>query len=293
VAGRDGPFDALPGRCLACDPVFDRVVVSHLVAGPTRVMWTLAEEFDDEGPLRFQLQAGTTADNAADDWVDVGPPVVDRFSAVDPEQRVWGNTNYTHYRVRLTTPSGVYLSAPEGGMGVLDRRSWRLARDMVRSRRQAMRVGDAGQRGFLLKRRRTGKDCPRCLDYQTREVRDPQCLACYGTGKKCGYYYPTGCVWAELSPRTRRTELDAGQARGTVNDVTVQAVMLMTDLLDEEDVWVAEKTDDRYFVHRVQHLEEVRGVPVLASVELRLAPFTHIVYAIPVPDQLRAVTEDY
>lgn len=282
----DAPNEAL-SECNTCDPVFDRVVVSHIIAGPTRVMWTLMDDFTDDGPLEFQLQVGTTNNNDADDWEDVGLPVVDQYSAIDDEQRVWGKTNFTHYRVQLTTANGVYLSAPESGMGVLDRRSWRLARDMVRSKRTAMRVGDAGQRGFLLKRRWTGQDCPVCLDYQTKEVRNPQCTTCYGTGKKCGYFYPMSCVWAELSPRAKRTELDGGQGRGTISDVVVQASMLMVDLLDEEDIWVADKTDDRYFVHRVSHTAEMRGVPITANVELRLVPFTHIAYAIPIPDMLR------
>lgn len=274
-------------ECVSCDPVFDRVVVSHIINGPTRILWELLPEFTDPGPLEFQLQAGTTNNNDADDWADVGLPVTDQYSATDDEQRVWGKTNFTHYRVVLTTSVGTYVSAPESGMGVLDRRSWRLARDMVRSKRKAMRVGDAGQRGYLLKRRWTGQDCPTCLDYQTKEVRNPQCPDCYGTGKKCGYYYPMSCVWAELAPRAHRTELDGGQGRGTINDIKVQSSMLMVDLLSEDDIWVADRTDDRYFIHNVQHIEEMRGVPILANVELRLVPFTHIAYSIPIPDQLR------
>lgn len=280
----DAPNEVL-SECNTCDPVFDRVVVSHIITGPTRVMWDLLPEFTDAGPLEFQLQVGTTNSNDADDWEDVGLPVVDQYFALDDEQRVWGKTNFTHYRVVLTTSNGVYYSAPEGGLGVLDRRSWRLARDMARSKKTAMRVGDAGQRGFFLKRRWTGADCPVCLDFQTREVRNPQCLTCYGTGKKCGYYYPTSCVWAEMSPRARRTHLT--DPRATTNDVVVTASMLMVDLMDEEDIWVSEKTDDRYFVHEVQHTEEMRGVPILANVSLRLVPFTHVAYAIPIPDQLR------
>ena len=270
----------------ACESVFDRVVVSHIITGPTRVMWELLPTFTDPGPLEFQLQAGHTASNDADDWVDVGLAVTDVYFAFDDDQRVWGKTNFTHYRLVLTTSLGVYYSTPVNGMGTLDRRSWRIAREKVRIKRRAMRIGDRGQKGFLLKRRWTGADCPVCLDYQTREVRNPQCLTCYGTGKKCGYYYPVGCVWAELGPRARRTELDGGQGRGTTDDVVVPAEMLMTDMLSEDDIWVSDVTDDRYFVHRVTHTDEVRGVPITANVELRLIPFTHIAYAIEVPQQL-------
>lgn len=285
----------LNDRCPpTCESVFDRVVVSYLIAGPTRIMWELLDTFTDPGPLEFQLQAGNTASNDSDDWTDVGLSVTDQYFAFDDGQRVFGKENWTHYRLVLTTSLGVYYSTPINAMGVLDRRSWRMAREKVRIKQKAFEVGDLGQKGFLLKRRWTGLDCPTCLDYQTKEVRNPQCPDCYGTGKKCGYYYPVSCVWAELTPRAKRTELDGGQSRGTVNDVVVPAVMLMTHMLGEDDIWVSDKTDDRYFVHRVQHIEEMRGVPILAQVELRLIPFTHIAYAIEIPDQLRShgVEED-
>lgn len=270
-----------------CRSVFDRVVVSHLVQGPTRVMWELLPTFTDPGPLSFQLQVGVTANNDADDWADVGLPVVDQYVAFDDDQRVWGKTNWTHYRVVLTTPLGVYYSDPTLGMGVLDRRSWRIAREKVRQAKKRYRVGTAGQRGYLLKRRQTGEPCPVCLDHMSREVRDPDCPSCYGTGYKCGYYYPVSCVWAELSPRTRHMELDGGQNRGTIDDVRVRAEMLMVDLLGEDDIWVADATDDRYYVHEIQHTDEVRGVPVLAAVSLRPVAYSSVIYSIKIPDQLR------
>jgi len=269
-----------------CESVFDRVVVSHIITGPTRIMWELLPTFTDTGPLQFQLQAGHTANNDSEDWVDVGLPVEDQYFAFDDEQRVWGKTNFTHYRVVLTTSLNTYYSTPIGGMGILDRRSWRLAREMVRIKRRAMRVGNKGQKGYLLKRRWTGENCPVCLDHQTKEVRNPACLTCYGTGKRCGYYYPVACVWAELGPRSKRTELDGGQSRATIDDIVVPAEMLMTDLLSEDDIWIADASDDRYFVHKVQHIEEMRGVPIVANVELRLIPFTHVAYLITIPQQL-------
>lgn len=284
--------DCPPPRCLPqCDTVFDRLVVSHLIKGPTRVMWELLDTFTDAGPLSFQLQVGQTSNPLADDWQDVGMPVVDQYFALDTEQRVWGKTNWTHYRVVVTTPRGTYYSLPTGGMGVLDRRFWRVSRELVRQRMRSYRMGVGGQEGYLLKRRVTGKPCTLCLDYQTREVRNPNCPRCYGTGFECGYYYPMGCVWASLSPRSRHITID-GQ-RGTVDDQVVQADMLLVDLLSEEDVWVAARTDDRYYVHKIDHVVEVKGVPIAAQVELRPVPYSSAIYSIEIPDQLRAVEGTY
>jgi hypothetical protein len=267
--------------------------VSHIIQGPTKIMWSLLPSFTDSGPYEFQLQVGNIRDNVSGDWEDVGLPILDQFAALDDSQRVWGKTNTSHYRIKLTTPSGVYVSAPENGFGVLDRRSWRLAKEHARIALRQIKVGNDGQCGVLLKRRWVGQDCPVCLDLQTKEVKDPNCPTCYGTGKLCGYYYPISCFWAELSPRSTRTELDGLQTRGTIQDVAVTARVVFTELLEQYDVWVSLRTDDRYFVHRVNHTLEMRGVPIVGNIELRLVPFSHVVYSVPIPDQLAAnTTED-
>lgn len=282
----DCPADTCPP---VCESVFDRVVVSHLIAGYTRVLWELLPTFTDPNPLAFQLQVGTSSNPDADDWEDVGLPVENQYVAYDPEQRVWGKTNWTHYRVICTSLQGSYTSTPVSGLGTLDRRSWRIAREIIRQRRVAYRVGMGGQEGYLLKRRVTGVPCTRCLDHQTGDPKDPYCPQCYGTGFECGYYYPQSCVWAEMSPRSRRVQLDGGQSRGTVDDIVIQADMLMTDLMGEDDVFVAKKTDDRYFVHKIDHTAEVRGVPITGKVELRPVPYSSVIYTIQIPEQMAAL----
>ena len=282
------PPAVLPAGCQPCVPVcesvFDRVVVSYLIRGGTQVSWELLPTFTDPSPLVFQLQVGTTGNPDADDWEDVGLPVQDQFTAIDPDQRVYGKSNWTHYRVVLTSPKGVYYSTPVAGLGILDRRDWRRARNLVRQRLKIYRYQE-GQEGYLLKRRVTGQRCPVCIDLQTGECRNPNCLTCYGTGFTCGYFFPIGCSWVKMSPKAYREKLD-GRMRGTVNDMVARAEMVLVDMLVEDDLFIVKKTDDRFFVHSVQHTAEIRGVPIVANVELRLAPFTSPVYDIPVPDQL-------
>ena len=284
--GNECPVECRP----ACPSVFDRVVSRHYTTGGTRVMWELLPTFTDPNPLIFQLQVGSSANPDADDWEDVGLAVENVYSATDPDQRVWGKTDYTHYRVKLTSPISTYYSDPVGGLGVLDRRDWLLAREKVRAGLQYFRKGRSGQRGYLLKRRWSGQRCPVCIDLQTNESRNPDCPTCYGTGFQCGYFYPMSCVWASLSPRTSRVERDAGQGRGTINDIVVSADMLMTDLLSEDDVWVADRTDDRYYVHKVTNTSEIRGVPITAQVELRPIAFSSSIYTIPIPQILQELT---
>jgi hypothetical protein len=276
-----------PCPTASCTTVFDRVVVSYLIPGQTRVAWTLRSDFLDPGPYAFQLQVGTTASNDSNDWVNVGLPVNNMFFAIDPVQRVFGKTNWTHYRIVLTTKQGTYFSLPTGLLGTLGHRDWRLAREIVRKETIDHRL--ASQQGYLLKRRVTGVKCPICLDFQTDNVLNPECPSCYGTSFECGYFYPVACVWAKMRPKAYHTHLD-NEIRGTVKDVFVGARMLMTELFEEEDVWVNKDSDDRYFVHDIVHASEIRGVPIIGDpITLRLIPYSSIIYTIGIPDQLAAI----
>lgn len=286
------PADPVPTCLDGCPPqcaeVFDRVHVSYLTRGGTRVLWDLAATFVDPLPHVFQLQVGGTGGQDSDDWEDVGLPMTNSYWAVDGEQRCYGKTRYHYYRVRLTSPVGTYYSEPTAGLGVLSRRDWRLAAEMVRKEKLVHRLGS--QDGYLVKRRWSGQRCPHCLDPQLQEPTDPECESCLGTGFLCGYYYPMPCVWASLPPRTHRKQLDAGQGRGTISDIVVRNVrMLMLPLLQEYDVWVSRDLDERYYVHQIQHVAEMRGVPLIASVELRPASATDVINGIEIPQQLAGV----
>lgn len=272
-----------------CQSVFDMVHVSYIIRGGTRIMWLLNPDFKDPNPGSFQVQVGMTGNPDADDRVNVGSPVVNSCYAIDPNRRVYGLSQYTHYRIVLTTPKGTYDSFPVSKTGVLAKRDWLIAAEIIR--KEKLRYKLAGQEGYLLKYRANGDDCTRCIDFQTQEPTDPNCPQCKGTGRQCGYFYPMACVWADLSPKAHRMHIDDQGTRGTINDVVVTARMLMFPLIDELDVWVSAKTDDRYYIQTIQHIAEVRGVPILANVELRLAPYTDIVYSIEIPQQDEAISE--
>ena len=267
----------------SCEDAFDMVHVSYLIRGGTRVMWQLIPEFSDPLPWTFQLQVGKSGDEDADDWTDVGLPVENSCYSIDSEKRAYSKTQNTHYRVKMTTPVAVYYSQPAAKSGILNVRDWRLAKEIVR--KEKLRFRYTSQDGYLLKRRTNGQDCTKCLDLQTNEVTDPYCQECWGTGKQCGYYYPMACIWADLSPRTRRLHIDDQARRGTVKDIVVTGRMLMLPLIDEQDVWVSRKTDDRYYIHSIQDVAEIRGVPLIANIEMRPAPFTDVIYEIPIPQQ--------
>ena len=270
-----------------CSSVFDRVTVQHYVKGNSTIMWELLPSFTDPGPLIFQLPVSSVNHPVGAYWTNVGPAVHNQFTAKDPEQRVWGMLMTVFYRVQLSTPLGTYYSDPVSGMGVLDKRDWLKAREIIRQKQVGYRVGHSAQAGFLLKRRWGGEPCP-CRDPLLNQPGRPECSICYGTGWRCGYYYPLSCVWADVKPTSQRVENDNTGVRGTIADVVTSAEMLGTYLMSTNDVWVSTGLDDRYYVQRVSSVVEIRGVPIVSDVELRQIPYSSQIYAIPAPAELNS-----
>jgi hypothetical protein len=268
--------------------VFESVQVSYLMRGGTRVMWRLNPRLDLPLPWLFQLQYGThPAGNAS--WVDVGNLEPNIFYRIDTDRRDFGQRITGFYRVRMIAGAIEYTSRPVSVDGTLSYRDWRIASEILRQ--EKVRAGYAAQEGYLLRFRSTGNPCSRCLDPQTDEPTDPNCPHCFGTGVQCGYYYPLACVWADMTTADRNLMLDRQLAMGTVDHVVVSARMLMVPpFIGAKDIWVSQRLDQRYEIGKVQHIAEMRGVPLIANVELRLLPYTHPIYAVAIPAQDARIT---
>lgn len=269
-----------------CEWIFDRVRVRPTIQHGAYIEWRLHPQFEDPEPHVFQLQAGTTGLRGADDWVNVGLPAGDTFYLLDDQQRVFGKTQWIHYRVKLTTSAGVYYSAPQHAWGDLKFKFWRKLRAVQRLWSKKLRLTHMGQEGFLLKRKITGaqpEPGEGSIDFLTFENVNPQNPDTVGTEYLGGYYDPVPCIYASLDRVVRREHLDK---TGTENKIVVKARMLATPQLDEEDVWVDKDTDFRWYLHRIEHLVEVQGVPAIVQAELRLAPFTDSIYGIEIAGQL-------
>lgn len=283
-----------PETCITdCPSVFSRLVVSYLIKGGTFIAWELQPEFPDAGPYTFQVQVGTTQNNDADDWENVGFPVEDQFAAIDDTQRIHGMELWTHYRVVLTTTEGTYISQPVGLLGSLSKADWLDVREISRQARVNLQHGHSGQPGLLLKRRVTGRKCQTCSDFVTGAADRDDCPECYGTGYSCGYYYPIECVWAGFDPSTRHMKID--QRRATVQDKTNKVTLVPAGLgvLGEGDVWVSARTDERYYVHGITPTMLYRNIPVIVKVDMNMVPMSSRIYDIEIPQQMLDVTNRY
>lgn len=280
--------DCQTGCPADCSWVFGRVRVRPTINFGTWVEFMLHPQFTDPGPYTYQLQVGHTGTNLADDWANVGLPVTgDVNHLVDDLKRVYGKTQWTHYRIKLTTPESTYYSMPAHCWGDLPFRFWRLVANRERLYTKQFERTVRGQEGYLLKRRLVG-ETPEAgqgvIDYLTGEVVNPQSEETVGTEFVGGYYLPIPCVWADLGNVGRREHIDL--TKGTANDgLKVKATLLARPQVDSYDVWVGKKNDFRWEIHQIDHIEEIEGVPIAISAEFRLLPFTHPVYKFEIEGQ--------
>ena len=262
------------------DKVFDRVRVSHLISSGTVVTWDLKPNFNDRGPYTFQLYTGRTGNPYSDDWYPVDTPKSDVWFLQDsPKQRLWGKTNWTFFSIRLQSAEGVYFSKPEQALGNWTMSDWIQVKNVIRRQRQNFRLSKAN-RGLLLKRKYFGEPCA-CLDRQTADIANPDCITCYGTGYVGGYYQPLDYVFCQLPAEVRDAKLE--ENRGVTETVILSNTIMLNDPpLYEYDVWVDWQSDDRYFIRAISSITELRGRPIVVSPQLRLIPFNDVMYKYPI-----------
>lgn len=266
---------------------FDRVKVDFLARGGATVSWAFGILFTDPGPFSCQLQYGETGDPQAADWTNVGAPENNVFSLQDPTQRAFGRQSTAHYRVVVTGALGTYTSLPAHVYGILNRHDWLIAREVVRAESLRLRIG-VGLSGWLFKRIHHGatpdpsNPATAVTDYLTGEVTQPRNAGTVGTEFTNGYYTPVP-FYVDMSPTSHEEKNDTN--RGTVDDagLVVSGRVIMNPEVAYGDVFVADTSDRRYFFRRIQHVSEWRGVPIVASCELRLAPASDVSYTLSKP----------
>lgn len=259
---------------------FRRLSVDHMVRGVTRVAWAMHRNFQDPAPHVFQLQYGHAGVSQATDWVDVGSPVVDGYLAMDDTPRLQGKRLLSYYRVVLTTPLHTYVSPPASVYGDLDEKEWLLCREITR--RETLRHRLVSHEGYLLKRIRYGVPCDRCRDELTGQVTDSYCPDCHGVGFVLGYHPPVPFVCFDISPLAINERRNGTQIPGQTQLTIANARALGFPDLSAEDVWVDAKNDQRWLIKEVQHTAEFKGIPLVRTITLALAPMSHAVYRVEV-----------
>jgi len=264
---------------------FKRLMVSHLFHGVSRIWWELDPSFNDLAPYTFQLQASYTGNSNALDWTDIGDPAINpSYMDDDTIREHTGKRLLTHYRLALTTTRGTYVSAPASLWGILEKKDWLLAQEMVRKER--LRHGLVSVGGYLVRKMRYGVLDPAATDPLTNEIIDSRNRSSWGTAFKVGYHppipYELDFTGAETIAEYRGGgDISKHSSRPTF--VTARAVAFPD--VAKEDFWVDEDNDQRWVVHEIKVTASWRGVPLIYDINFALAPPTDIIYRIPVNDR--------
>lgn len=261
-------------------PIFRRVFADHMVRGVTRVWWELQPTFNDPLPYQCTLEVGNTPSNLSNDWKPVGPPVVNTLYADDTQQEAYGRELTVHYRVKLVTALGTYISPPCPVFGLLPEKDWLFAAEICR--KEQLRHKLVSRPGYLLKRLRFGIRCTYCTD-TTGAVTDSRCPECNGVGYKTGYHPPIPMALFDVEPTGQAAIRNSANPGGPEDPTaTTTARTLGFPIPNSEDVWVDARSDERYFIGVVQFGATWRGVPLVTKTELKLAPFSDRVYRLEV-----------
>lgn len=256
---------------------FNRVEVTFSATGGSALAWELNHHFVDELPYVFQVQSSETGLAESGDWVGVGSAVTNAFTTTVTSNTWTGKTPTMHFRIRLATGSNkVYYSEPVAAFGRLDWRSWHIGQEILR--KETLRhVHFTSVDGYLLKQRRAGPPCTRCLDPRTSEVTDSHCGVCYGTGFVDGYYAPLAAAYADISLEQKQERRDLN-AVGHAKQTSLTGRFLGGPQIYAQDIWVNKHADQRYNIQPVKVEAHMRGVPIVVTVELRLLPPDDVVY---------------
>ena len=241
--------------------------------------WEMEPWFVEPGPWVFSIYRTQRPDLT--DWEKI-EEVTNQGYAYDTDRNSYGLGVRNYYRVEVKTGrDNVYSSEALLAGNNLDRRDWRILREIVR-KETLLLTRRTGARGWLLKYPTFGPASEN-VDPNTGEVMTSQNTDDFGTGKQSGYWGPIS-AYVDVSPEKRLTKLtDSGKISAIVRTGTVLAFPRFSP----KDIWVNGMTDERFVVGgEIATTANVRGVPIKQSIQLELLEAGDIAYQIPVPMQV-------
>lgn len=269
---------------------FTRLMIDHLFHGTTRVWWELDPSFNYAPPHTFQLQAGYTGNNNALDWVNIGSEAINAYYLTDDTDRELASKRLlTHYRVILTADTSQFVSNPQAINGLLTKQEWLIAKEITR--KEQLRAVKVSRPGYLLRRMRYGSPAT-ATDYLTDAITDSHDPSSWGTAFKVGYHPPVSLDVDFDNNLIRERKGGTNVAEYNTQPGSRAARVLAFPDLAKEDVWVDAVTDERWKIHDIQVTSALRGVPLISTVEMRLVPFSDIIYKIPVTSASYDISND-
>jgi hypothetical protein len=188
-----------------------------------------------------------------------------------------------HYRVKLTTSAATYMSNPVGVYGIMPEEDWLTAREIVRKENSCGPSASVAK-AYCSKESATVLSAHGVVTRSPKKSRTAAAPSCRGTGFKVGtsYHPPARMQCWDVSPETINEQRNGTTPVGQSRDTRVNARVLGFPDLALEDVWVDGHSDQRWYVNVIEHVSLMRGVPIIMSVTMDLAPYTDAIYRVPI-----------
>jgi hypothetical protein len=257
--------------------IFNQMTILPSYAAGFIFIWDISDGFDDPLPWEFVVEEAPTSEGP---WEPISPTLTNIRSFADTVKRVPGKDLVLMYRVKLVTPKDTYYSFPKHPYGDLNRREQLIVRDIMR--REVLQQDDmAGVRIKLWVRATNGPKCTTCLDPITGGVAVTNCKECMGVGFNPPYHGPYE-VWGTFSPTRKNTELKP-DGTGLQQVYSWQVRLIGFPFIKDRDIIVDIKSDKRYSVDGIEHLTEIRRIPVVQQVRVLELPTSDPIYRLDTP----------
>jgi len=257
---------------------FFEIIVKNSPLGGSMIVWGLKRDFADPPPYKFEVYWAETPTGKFEK-ID-SPVLINTYWAVDPERRLFALDIESCYAIRMVTSVGEYWSYASNANANWNKKDWLIAREICR-KEFLMNRKYVGWDGFLLKRMIWGAPCPRCADFDTKEAKDGSCLACFGTGKDGGYWAPFPTFAYQMEPGPVQFKQVDDNSALTENTIHQNMRVLAYPNLATNDVFIHYGSGRRFFIRPVNVAASIKGIPIIYTCEMRLAPYTDVIYQFP------------
>lgn len=200
-------------------------------------------------------------------------PGVTRVSALRPNQ-LSQLTNF-YYQVTARNASGTIAKDTVEVGPTLEAKQRQILRALTHAEWRAFRFN--GTQVALLKKKRWGTRCRKCVDPTTKEILRSACSNCWGTGFDGGYWNPV-LTYARRAPLQETSQVTP---EGKTNISNTRMVLLAIPRMEQGDLVVFLRDNKRFFVDQ-QVETQLRTVPVHQVVLLTEISGSDISYRIPV-----------
>ncbi len=237
------------------------------------ITWQMDSSFQPDGPVDFYVDKA----RSGGEWEEIAGPITDDCLYIDPVRWNWNKDMNTFYRIRYDAGISEWVySVPVRAIGGWERTDYALMRTIVR--KELLQYNKYGLTGVLLNRRDWGAECTLCTEFDTGEATDGQCPECFGTGISGGYFSP---IPKTVLPLDKALKMQSSKL--AMKDDTQRGVRCVAypTLIKENDLWLDDKNGTRWSIRGIKPVAELKGVPLVYQLTLKLIPMTDIIYRAP------------